>query len=42
MTMTGLVNDPKIQLNLTLAMETGYQTGGKPITATLLGSVLSR
>ncbi|EAR6896120.1 hypothetical protein CSN29_26240 [Salmonella enterica subsp. diarizonae] len=34
--MTGLVKDQKIQLYLTLAMETGYQTGEKPITAALL------
>ncbi|ECE0700284.1 AAA family ATPase, partial [Salmonella enterica subsp. houtenae] len=28
--------------HLTLAMEAGYQTGEKPITATLVESVLSR
>ncbi|EAS8644964.1 phosphoribulokinase, partial [Salmonella enterica] len=28
-------------MHLTLAMEAGYQTGEKPITATLVESVLS-
>lgn len=32
----------QVQLHLTLAMEAGYQTGEKPITATLVESVLSR
>ncbi len=32
----------QIQLHLTLAMEAGYQTGEKPITASLIESVLSR
>ncbi|MEL5366333.1 MULTISPECIES: ExeA family protein [Serratia] len=32
----------QIQLHLTLAMEVGYQTGEKPITASLIESVLSR
>lgn len=32
----------QVQLYLTLAMEAGYQTGEKPITATLVESVLSR
>lgn len=32
----------QVQLHLTLAMETGYLTGEKPITATLVESVLSR
>ncbi|EBE6078866.1 AAA family ATPase, partial [Salmonella enterica] len=31
----------QVQLHLTLAMEAGYQTGEKPITATLVESVLS-
>ncbi len=32
----------QVQLYLTLVMETGYQTGEKLITATLIESVLSR
>lgn len=32
----------QVQLHLTLAVEAGYQTGEKPITATLVESVLSR
>lgn len=32
----------QVQLHLTPAMEAGYQTGEKPITATLVESVLSR
>ncbi len=32
----------QVQLHLKLAMEAGYQTGEKPITATLVESVLSR
>lgn len=32
----------QIQLHLTLAIEAGYQTGEKPITASLIESVLSR
>lgn len=32
----------QVQLHLTLAMEAGYQTGEKPITSTLIESVLSR
>jgi len=32
----------QVQLHLTLAMEAGYQTGEKPITATLVEFVLSR
>lgn len=32
----------QVQLHLTLAMEAGYQTGEKPINATLVKSVLSR
>ena len=39
--MTGLVKDQQIELYLTLAMETGYQTGDKPITATPSESELS-
>ena len=31
----------QVQLHLTLAMEAGYQTGEKPITATLVESVRS-
>ncbi|EDX0414738.1 hypothetical protein GTK90_004356 [Salmonella enterica] len=37
----GLIKDQKIPLCLTLAMEAGYQTGEKAITATLSESVLS-
>lgn len=33
---------PQVQLHLTLALEAGYQTGEKPITAALVESVLSR
>ena len=32
----------QVQLHLTLAMEAGYQAGEKPITATLVESMLSR
>lgn len=32
----------QVQLHLTLALEAGYQTGEKPITTTLVESVLSR
>jgi type II secretory pathway predicted ATPase ExeA len=32
----------QVQLHLTLAIETGYKTGEKAITATLAESVLSR
>ncbi|NEG59932.1 phosphoribulokinase [Pantoea agglomerans] len=32
----------QVPLHLTLTMEAGYQTGEKPITATLVESVLSR
>ena len=32
----------QVQLHLTLALEAGYQTGEKPITAALVESVLSR
>lgn len=32
----------QVQLHLTLAMEAGYQTGEKPVTATLVEYVMSR
>lgn len=32
----------QVQLHLTLALEAGYQTGEKPITAELVETVLSR
>jgi hypothetical protein len=32
----------QVQLHLTLALEAGYQTGEKPVTAALVESVLSR
>ncbi|MBN6742000.1 ExeA family protein [Acidithiobacillus sp. MC6.1] len=32
----------QVQLHLTLALEAGYQTGEKPVTAELVGAVLSR
>jgi hypothetical protein len=37
-----LLTPLQVQLHLTQAMEAGYQTGEKPITATLVESVLSR
>lgn len=32
----------QVQLHLTLALEAGYQTGEKPVTAALVETVLSR
>ncbi len=34
--------DHQVQLHLTLALEAGYQTGEKPVTAALVETVLSR
>lgn len=42
MLATKLRTPLQVQLHLTLALEAGYQTGGKPVTAELVETVLSR
>jgi hypothetical protein len=42
MLSTKLRTPLQVQLHLTLALEAGYQTGEKPVTAALVESVLSR
>jgi hypothetical protein len=42
MLATKLRTPLQVQLHLTLALEAGYQTGEKPVTAELVETVLSR